>query len=320
MLFPLLTCGASLLALTWQVAHPRGISQKGPDGYERLPVVDNPRHVPIAVVDETIDSSGYEDNLLTIPHLAQTPSHPHRPSHQTISPAENAIFEAAKPKAEVALVVLEILAVGAQIIIHLFMLLTKALGEDGFSATVVGLGTWLYILVLVATRLLFSTFPQPGRPRLWNHTASLYGFQWFFATITLRSAIIHPRSRLAQGLNIGSFVLVTALVLMVLTTRRGNRCVVVAHDPGLQPSKEPLASLASRATFSWVDSLVWTGYKNNITLVDVPDLASKYKAAGLIQDFRQLKYVMRPMSPTMVAKGMRLTFGLERPRDSPGTC
>lgn len=238
-----------------------------------------------------MESSDDEEEYPSVGKPPGRTSRPHRPSQQTISPKDGAIFEAAKPKGEVALVVLETAAVGAEVVIHLLMLVMQVGGASGRPAAIAGLATWLYIFVLVSVRLMFSAWPRDSHPRLWNHTTTLYGFQWLFTVVMLRSAIIHPRSKLAQGLTIGDVVLVTILGLIVLTTRKGNRCVVLEHDRGLQPSMEPVASLLSRASFAWIDSLVWTGYQKNLKLPDIPDLASKDKAAAILQDFRQLKYV-----------------------------
>ncbi|KAL8734858.1 MAG: hypothetical protein Q9166_001210 [cf. Caloplaca sp. 2 TL-2023] len=86
-----------------------------------------------------------------------------------------------------------------------------------------------------------------------------------------------------------NFVLVTLLALIALTSRKGSRTVVLEHEDGIEPSREPLASVLSLATFSWVDAIVWHGFWNTYELSAVWNLVAKDKAATVIADFRQLK-------------------------------
>lgn len=199
------------------------------------------------------------------------------------------VREISRPRGETIVVVLEILAVAGEVGINLVALLTRAWGSHGLLAAIAGLVVWSYICALTLFRLLLTSTRLAGLPRLWNHTAVLYNLQWFFTVLLFRSAIIHPRSGRAQILMIADFGLATLLSLIALTSRKGNKVVVLEHEGDLEPSKESLASLFSLATFGWVDSIVWQGYQTTFELADVWDLVPKDKAAAVLDDFRLLK-------------------------------
>ncbi|KAI9813022.1 MAG: hypothetical protein M1832_006413 [Thelocarpon impressellum] len=213
----------------------------------------------------------------------------HLSLQRTVSATNASVVEVDRPRGQLAFIAVEELAVVAEVVIHLVALSTRAGGPNGVPAAVVGLVSWGYILALASMRLLLSSTSRFSFPKLWNHTAFLYGFQWLFTTLIFRSAIIHPRSRLAQILTIADFALVTLLFLIAVTTRKGNKAVVLEIEDGLEPSREPLASLFSLGTFLWVDAIVWKGYVKTFELADVWNLPGKDKAAKILQEFRQVK-------------------------------
>ncbi|MCJ1480372.1 hypothetical protein MMC06_000527 [Schaereria dolodes] len=171
--------------------------------------------------------------------------------------------------------------------ISLAALLTHAWGQSGNLAALAGVLSWGYILVLALSRLLLAKVRRNPFPNLWNHTAALYGLQWLFTVLLFRSAIIHQRSQQSQILMIADFILATLLGLIAITSRRGNKVVLLEYEDDLPPSREPLASLLSLATFGWVDAIIWQGYKKTFELTDVWNLAPKDKAANVLADFRQ---------------------------------
>ena len=200
---------------------------------------------------------------------------------------KESLLEVNKPRGHVWLVVIEVLAVAVELGINLAALLTQAWGHKGTLAAIGGVTTWAYIFVLVSIRLL-ATARKPSRlPNIWYHSASLYIVQWILIALLFRSQVIHPRSHKAQGLMIADFITTTLLATIAITSRKGNRVVVLEYEDDLEPSHEPLANLFSIATFSWVDSIVWQGYRKTFELSDVWNLAAKDKAAAVTADFRQ---------------------------------
>lgn len=155
-------------------------------------------------------------------------------------------------------------------------------------AAATGLAVWLYVLVLTTLRLFLGK-TRWRVPHLWNHTATIYGFMWLFILVVFRSVFVHPSSRLTQVLVIVEFSLTTLLFLMAITTRKGNKTVMMEWEDGIEPSKEPLASLLSLATFAWVDEIIWKGHKQPYEMNAIWNLVPKDKAAAVLADYRQLR-------------------------------
>lgn len=201
---------------------------------------------------------------------------------------KDSVLELDRPRAQLVMVILETAAITGLIIINIVALATTAYGRKGFLASLTGVIVWSYVLVLASLRL-FLTNTKFNVPQLWNHTATIYSCIWLFELIIFRSAIIHPRSRTAQVLVITEFALATLLFAIAITTRKGNKAVVLEYENGLEPSREPLASLFSIATFSWVDAIVYQGYIKTFEIADIWNLTPSDKAASVLKDYRQLK-------------------------------
>lgn len=213
-------------------------------------------------------------------------------------------LEVDRPKGEIAIVTLEVTALIGQVALYVFILSTQGWGRHGAIPAIAGLVSWGYILFLVLVRLLLSTMDLFSAPRLWTHTALLYSAQWLFNIMVFRSAVIHPISRHALILSSIQFALSTLLFIIALTTRRGNKPVVVEREDGLEPPRHPMASLLSLATFSWLDPLVLKGYRQPLELEDVWNLTPSQKAASVISEFRK-----RQMKGSLAWKLLRFFFG-----------
>lgn len=286
-LFPLIVCGTSALILVVQIySKARGLSlQKA--GYGRIE--DSYRswgaHLPAQNGDtasnDDDDAATIDDDDDESEELALAPTR----SHVT----GRSIIEVDKPVGEVWLVVFEELAVLGELAIHIIALVTGAWGRRSKVASIAGITTWGYVTILASMRLLFSSTSQMSFPRLWYHTAFLYGWLWLFSTLIFRSAIIHPISTLGRDLVIADFALVTVLLAIALGSRKGNKAVELEYEDDIEPSKEQVASVFSLATFSWVDTIVWKGYKKTYEMGDVWNLPPKDKAATILDTYRQVK-------------------------------
>lgn len=229
---------------------------------------------------EDQDSDDEEDEFERNQELALQP---------TRSRTDASVVTLDRPRGEVLLPVVEELAVLAELGIHISALATQAWGPKGEIASIASVATWGYIAVLTSLRLLLSSSSRYSFPRIWYHTAFLYGFQWICTVFLFRSQIIHPRSPLAQALMSTNFALSTLLALIALTSRKGNKPVELEYEGQLDPSREPLASVFSLVTFGWVDPIVWKGYKKTYEMADVWNLTVKDKAAAILADYRQVK-------------------------------
>ncbi|KAL3425743.1 ABC transporter [Phlyctema vagabunda] len=273
-LFPLLAIGISLLLVISQAVH-RKVKLKGGNGYE--PIGSGPDGTAASTYqDVSVSTDDEDDEGLTMNggRLALTKT-----------TTKGSVAQIDKPAAQYAIVIVELCAILAVCSINIIAFIMHAYGSKGMVTTIAGIITWVYILVIASMRL----FLPRSIPGLWNHTASLYTVQWILSIIIFRSAIIHPRSSLAQILVLTEFALVSLLFGIAITTRKGNKAVVLEWEDGIEPSREPLASLFSIATFAWVDAIVWQGYKKTFEQKDVWNLMPKDKAAHVLAEYRQLK-------------------------------
>jgi ABC-type multidrug transport system fused ATPase/permease subunit len=279
-LFPLVVCGVSILYLAIQIYFAATESRY----YHAYSALDDPRNVwsfssPNYNGDD-VDTESEEDEFDRNEGLALDPT----TSHQAVS-----AMTVDKPRGQTTIVVLEEAAVLAQLAVHVAMLWLNIWGKHGRIAEIANVAVWSYIAALASLRLLFSSTSRFSFPKLWYHTAFIYGFQWLFTVLVFRSAIIHPRSNLHHKLTILDFALTSLLFLVALCSRKGNKTVQLEYEGDILPAREPTASVFSLATFSWVDSIVWTGYKKTYEMKDVWNLAPSDKAAAVISNYRQVK-------------------------------
>ncbi|OAA58984.1 ABC bile acid transporter [Niveomyces insectorum RCEF 264] len=221
---------------------------------------------------------------------------------------KGSIVQADKPVGQTLSTVVEELAIVGLIVVNAIALSEGAFsghgagfgggdddndGDDLFASkgrlpALVGLFTWIYTAVLVALRLV-SGSNRSRIPHLWNHTAAIYALQWLFTVVLFRSVLINPTSRVTEVLVIVEFALTSLLFTLAITTRKGNKTVLIQWEDGLPPSRENLASLLSHFTFSWVDAIVWEGYKEPLEMERIWNLLPKDKAAAVLARYRRAK-------------------------------
>ncbi|KAJ5181102.1 ABC transporter integral membrane type 1 [Penicillium cf. griseofulvum] len=279
-IFPLTVCGASLLLILVRLAHRYVVTRKG-IAYKVIPNNESEDEVPSATQENE------PDTILS----------------QAVQQEQSQV-EVDRPRGEITVVLLEIAALIGQVAVYIVILSTHAWGRHGTLPAVTGLVSWGYILFLVLVRFLLSTMDLSSAPRLWTHTAILYSLQWLFNVMVFRSAVIHPLSQNALMLSSVQFTLSTVLLLIALTTRRGNKPVLVEREDGLEPPTHPMASLFSLATFSWLDPLVMKGYRQPLELADVWNLTPSQKAANVLTEFRK-----RQMKGPLAWKLIRFFMG-----------
>ncbi|KAJ5913059.1 hypothetical protein N7504_001942 [Penicillium tannophilum] len=278
---PLAACIVSLLLIVTRLAYRHVVSSKGV-AYKVLSNDASENEVPNGPESES-DPMLFQAAQSELEHLK---------------------LEVDRPRGEIVVVALEIAALVGQVALYVVILSTSGWGRHGTMPAIAGLVSWGYILFLVLVRLLLSTMDIISAPRLWNHTAALYGLQWLFNIMVFRSAVIHPLSKNALILSSIGFALSTMLLLIALTTRRGNKPVLVEREDGLEPPRHPMASLLSLATYSWLDPLIMKGYRQPLDINDVWNLTPQQKAAAVVTDFRK-----RQMKGSLAWKLIRYFFG-----------
>jgi ABC-type multidrug transport system fused ATPase/permease subunit len=261
----------------------RAVKLKSNRGYERIgdgtTTISPPSHTELPREEEPVNESD-DDEDLTIAGgrlaLARTTT-------------KGSIVQADIPPGQTLSVLIEEFAVAGLIAVNAIALVTGAYGREwGGISAISGLIVWIYVLVLTSLRLFLGN-TQWRVPRIWNHTAAIYCLQWLFMLIVLRSALVHPSSRLAETLVIVEFALTSLLFGMAISTRKGNKTILLEWEDGIEPSRENLASLFSHYTFGWVDSIVWAGYKEPYDIKRVWNLLPRDKAATVLANYRHFK-------------------------------
>ncbi|KAK2748935.1 hypothetical protein FQN57_007218 [Myotisia sp. PD_48] len=209
--------------------------------------------------------------------------------HKALSRTADIAVEPNRPWGKPVINTVEVLALVAEVITSGIAISTVE--TPAKVPAIARLSSWAYILLLTCIRLLCYSSPKrpASLPKLWNHTATLYALQWLFLVMVLRSVIIHPPADNSKIFVIVDASLSTLLLLIALTTRKGDAIVLVQHEEGLTPPKDQFASVLSLATFAWMDSMIWEGYKNPLTIKDVWNLKPKYQATAVLVSFRQAK-------------------------------
>ncbi|KAK8058473.1 hypothetical protein PG994_008921 [Apiospora phragmitis] len=273
-LFPLIVFGLSVTSLAYQGILQRIRSRRARD-YHHTPDQRDHTELPPEEEEEPGSTDDDEDGL----SIAQNGGG---------RLALGSIVQADTPPGQQLSVIVEELCVVGLVAINVAALITNTYSGRGRIAAAVGVVTWIYVLVLATLRLFLGN-TKWRVPWIWNHTASIYGFQWLFTLVIFRSVIIHPSSQLAQILVIAEFCLTTVLFMMTMSVRKGNKTVLLEWEGDIEPSREPLASVFSLMTFSWVDSVLWEGYKSPLVMEKVWNLLPKDKAAYVLADYRQFK-------------------------------
>ncbi|RVX71396.1 hypothetical protein B0A52_04968 [Exophiala mesophila] len=269
-LFPLLAAAISLLLILRQLIPLREILKRSSTRYQPLVNIDDDE-------DDSLDTDTEDADSLTKLTLQRTVSHGDRASK-----------DIDRPTAEVFLVTLEFVLVLAQLVLSFVQAIHAA--KSDHTAWVAQVCFWFYVSVLDASRLTASTtnwtVPVKG---LWDHSAALYGIQWLLQVWIFRSALLQSLHRLSNILIVVTFAITTVLALIVLFSRKGNKGVLLEYDGGIEPSREPLASIFSIISFSWCDPLIYKGYKKPLEMADVWNVTLQDKAEHCLATFRQIK-------------------------------
>jgi len=277
-IIPLIASAVSILYLTYQLIQT-AVNSKSSSTYKPVnPKNAHPWDSRNPTAQDGVDTDDDSDEFDRNEHLAI----------RTIRTRNTEMSVVDKPRGQLVLPVIEELAVLAEVGINAAACAT---GIWNWSRVTIICSTalWSYVAVLTTLRLYFSSTNNYSFNKLWYHTGFLYATQWVCAFLLFRSAMIHPVSMGAQALTSTHFALTTLLTLIMLTSRKGNKPVELEYEGDIEPSRESLASVLSLATFSWLDPIIWRGYKKTTELSDVWNLNPRDKAEAVLSDYRQVK-------------------------------
>ena len=270
-LLPVVVAGLSAIALLSRALR-RAAKSRQDRGYHQLPTHRD-------TIGVGIDDGDTEDDDEFAEHLSLR----HTLSRTTLDHH----IELDKPRAERFAVIIEIFCL-VGVVATQVAVFTSVPGARDWP-TLVPVATWTYTLVLAAIRLACSAAEDSDFSYLWDHTALIYLFNFLFLAIPFHSALVHPVSPLSEVLEIARFALVGVLCIITISVRKGNSVVAQEIVGDLEPSREPVASLLSLASFSWVDGIVWKGYWKPLTLNDVWNLRNDDVAVSVLACFRQTR-------------------------------
>ena len=148
---------------------------------------------------------------------------------------------------------------------------------------------WSYTLALVLSRIFFMRSNISPKLGLWRNSSALYFFAWIFYLPNFWSALIHPLNNYSKWFYIAQFTTITVLFLNNITSRLGDKPVVLYTSPGLQPSTEPISSLLSQAIYSWIDPIIWKGYFQSLKSSDIWELRQDDHAYAVLDAYRKIK-------------------------------
>ncbi|CCH46915.1 ATP-dependent bile acid permease [Wickerhamomyces ciferrii] len=170
-------------------------------------------------------------------------------------------------------VILEELLILAQISIQFSKIFTSEVPIWSIS---INLLLWGWLLIGTSFRIinLNDTYKHVTRiiPNLWTNSFVIYLFLWFPSFISLRSAIIGHTAKNPQYY-IWDFIIISILFVNLLTSHIGYHLPsIYKTDEESTPAPEPITSIISFVTFSWVDKLIWTSYLDTLKINQVWDL------------------------------------------------
>lgn len=172
-----------------------------------------------------------------------------------------------KPRFEVARKAIEIFSAVALVVVHI----VSALFSKHRTANIVQGIFWIYTATLISIKNFRVLSPTWTRT-FFLHVVLIVSCSWPLAFAELRSVAVNRVSQFMFVSEVCNFVLVSVLLVLVFTTRISEQPYRTKSAKGLPPTQEPLASLFSRAGFTWVDPIIWKGFFEAHNMGNVWDL------------------------------------------------
>ncbi|ODV92295.1 hypothetical protein CANCADRAFT_30494 [Tortispora caseinolytica NRRL Y-17796] len=145
---------------------------------------------------------------------------------------------------------------------------------------------WSYLFLLYLVRLVLPR--SESLRRLWYHSTSIIFFLYLGALLCWRSALLGHSDSYFFGLFYWYFAFHSLLLLSVTTSRITNSNTTIEHKKGTAPAPDTTSSILSRATYTFVDSLIFGSVKKSIDLDTVPDVRPSDHSVYVANGFRRL--------------------------------
>ncbi|GCF00367.1 Transporter of the ATP-binding cassette [Zygosaccharomyces mellis] len=195
--------------------------------------------------------------------------------------------------------IVEFLLVLTQFSVHLGIWLNYTDDDGEFTprSSLVQVLVWGFLGVLVTLRLW--NINQSARwvnkycGNMWSISFTSYMLMFFSTVLPFRSICIdHIKERAVRNYYLSQFGVDLVLFGLLFLSPSGNKLAVVYRtDDQITPSPEPVSSIASFITWSWLDKFVWQAHRSVIEKKDVWGLRMDDYAIFVIKKFKQ--YVER---------------------------
>lgn len=154
---------------------------------------------------------------------------------------------------------------------------------------------WVYILMIVFIRVLNMKRVVIRMPSLWVHSTTLYFFNFFSRLLPFRSAILnHIKSPYVRHYYYADFWISFALLVLNFTAKNGDKpATLYVTTDGVKPSPENVTSLWLFITYSWIDSMVWRSYKQELKMNDIWGLRQDDYARTVLNGFEAAKSTLK---------------------------
>ncbi|SCV05082.1 LANO_0G18074g1_1 [Lachancea nothofagi CBS 11611] len=191
-------------------------------------------------------------------------------------------------------VVLEFLAVLAQLAIHVFVVVKLAGSNSEFpvKASVVATLLWVWLLAVVSMRLANINqqiqWIQKYPGNLWTGSFVSYMVLFTAQIFPFRSYYIgHITDPIVQKYTLSQFYLNLFLFMLLFTANIGNNySYLYKTDSQITPSPEPVTSIMSFISWSWINKFVWQAHKESVKITDIWGLMLEDYSLFVLKKFK----------------------------------
>lgn len=163
-----------------------------------------------------------------------------------------------------------------------------------FNVRLVKVIYWGYLSFIGSMRVANMKKTNIRIPSLFAHSGVLYFFNIFPAVLIFRSVLVKHYDYWVKVYYIFNFLFSLSLFFLNVTAKVGDKParVYVTNDKS-DPSPETTSSILSFVCYSWIDKLIWKGYKSYVEYDDIWSLREDDYALHVLKGFEAFKTTTR---------------------------
>ncbi|KAH3901580.1 uncharacterized protein SCDLUD_001343 [Saccharomycodes ludwigii] len=198
--------------------------------------------------------------------------------------------------AEKSRVIVEFFLVVIQFFLHGYIFCTfrknQNLQDFTFPVSITNFTLWAWLLIVSTLRLLNINQNvswcnnYPGN--LWAVSFTSYMFMFLGSLLPFRSVLIgNIVNPILIKYYTSQFIVCTTLFLLLFTAKIKNGLpLIYKTDPNITPSPEPVTSILSFVSWSWLNGFVWNAHLRPVTLKDIWGLRIDDYAVFVLRKFK----------------------------------